>query len=189
MIDTIRGDLLTQFNEYSVLRRLDAEVYTRVQAAAIHTIYGYINYLARNILPDLANEDWLTRHSNIKLCPRKGATNASGFIRWEDVQNALSLSADTEIHRDDGQIYTITAPITSANGVLLAYRSLQKAAVRLSIVRMALRYDLLRLFLVYLRPSTGYADNIGTGADIEDLDSWRQRIMAHWYDTSQWGAG
>ncbi len=32
LIDTIRGDLLTRFNEDSVLRRFDAEIYSRVQA-------------------------------------------------------------------------------------------------------------------------------------------------------------
>lgn len=46
-------------------------LYARVQAVAIHTLYGYIDYLARNILPDLADEDWLTKHGNIKRCPQK----------------------------------------------------------------------------------------------------------------------
>ncbi|WP_334472975.1 baseplate J/gp47 family protein [Arsenophonus sp. PmNCSU2021_1] len=185
LIDTIRGDLLTRFNEDSVLRRLDAEVYARVQAAAIHTLYGYIDYLARNILPDLADEDWLTRHGNIKRCPRKGAPNASGFVRWEGVQNALSLPADTEIHRDDGQIYTTTAPTTSASGVLrvpVVAKSSGQAGNCEDGIALRLATPITGL------SSTGYADNIRTGADIEDLDSWRQRIMARWYDTPQGGA-
>ncbi len=168
-----------------MLRRLDAEVYARVQAAAIHTLYGYIDYLARNILPDLADEDWLTRHGNIKRCPRKGATRANGFVRWEGVQNALSMPADTEIHRDDGQIYTTTATTPSAKGVLrvpiVAKSSGQVGNCEDGIaLRLATPISGLS--------STGYADSIRTGTDIEDLDSWRQRIMARWYDTPQGGA-
>ncbi len=185
LIDTIRSNLIARFNEDSVLRRLDAEVYARVQAAAIHTLYGYIDYLARNILPDLADEDWLTRHGNIKRCPRKGATRANGFVRWEGVQNALSMPADTEIHRDDGQIYTTTATTPSAKGVLrvpiVAKSSGQVGNCEDGIaLRLATPISGLS--------STGYADSIRTGTDIEDLDSWRQRIMARWYDTPQGGA-
>ncbi len=184
LIDTIRGDLLTRFNEDSVLRRLDAEVYARVQAAAIHTLYGYIDYLARNILPDLADEEWLIRHGNIKRCPRKGATKASGFVRWEGVQNALSMPADTEIHRDDGQIYTTTAPTISARGVLrvpVVANSSGQAGNCEDGIALRLATPITGL------SSTCYADNIRTGTDIEDLDSWRQRIMARWYDTPQGG--
>ncbi|EHU6243935.1 hypothetical protein KZG16_004664, partial [Salmonella enterica] len=42
LIATIRSDLLTRFQEDVLLRRMDAEVYARVQAAAVHTLYGYI---------------------------------------------------------------------------------------------------------------------------------------------------
>ncbi|SPP32464.1 hypothetical protein ARAF_2629 [Arsenophonus endosymbiont of Aleurodicus floccissimus] len=185
LIDIIRGDLLTRFNEDSVLRRLDAEVYARVQAAAIHTLYGYIDYLARNILSDLADEDWLTRHGNIKRCPRKGSTKASGFVRWEGVQNTLSIPSDTEIHRDDGQIYTTTAPITSANGILrvpVVAKSSRQAGNCEDSITLRLVTPITGL------SSTGYADSIRTGTDIGGLDNWRQRIMARWYDTPQRGA-
>lgn len=71
LIATIRSDLLTRFQEDVLLRRMDAEVYARVQAAAVHTLYGYIDYLARNMLPDMCDEDWLYRHARIKRCPER----------------------------------------------------------------------------------------------------------------------
>lgn len=185
LIDTIRSDLLTRFNEDGVLRRLDAEVYARVQAAAIHTLYGYIDYLARNVLPDLADEEWLARHGNIKRCPRKGATHASGFVRWEGVKNPVSVPAHTVIQRDDGQIYSTTETKTAKDGVLrvpviaevngLAGNCEDGSALRLATPVSGLS-------------STGYADGVRGGSDIEDLDSWRQRIMARWYETPQGGA-
>ncbi len=184
LIDTIRGDLLTRFNEDSVLRCLDVKC-TQEYRLPPFILYGYIDYLALNILPDLADEDWLTGHSNIKRCPRKGATKASGFVRWEGVQNALSMPADTAIHRDDGQIYTTTASATSAKGVLrvpVVAKSSGQAGNCEDAIALRLATPISGL------SSTGYADKIRTGTDTEHLDSWRQRIMARWYNTPQGGA-
>ncbi|MBK1745689.1 MAG: phage baseplate protein, partial [Escherichia coli] len=86
LISMIRSDLLTRFEQDTLLRRMDAEVYARVQAAAVHTLYGYIDYLARNLLPDMCDEDWLYRHARIKRCLRKDAVTARGFVRWDGVE-------------------------------------------------------------------------------------------------------
>lgn len=120
LIATIRSDLLTRFNEDVVLRRLDAEVYARVQAAAVHTLYGYIDYLARNMLPDQADPDWLVRHGAMKRCPRKPPTAAAGFVRWQDVSGTPELPAGTVLQRDDQQTYTTTEAARASGGVLRA---------------------------------------------------------------------
>ncbi|EJM3821333.1 baseplate J/gp47 family protein, partial [Salmonella enterica] len=99
LIATIRSDLLTRFQQDVVLRRMDAEVYSRVQAAAVHTLYGYIDYLARNMLPDMCDEDWLYRHARIKRCPRKDAVAAAGYVRWDGISGTPTLPAGTQIQR------------------------------------------------------------------------------------------
>ncbi|MFM1170824.1 baseplate J/gp47 family protein, partial [Yersinia enterocolitica] len=96
----------------------DTEVYSRVHAAAVHTVYGYIDYLARNLLPDQCDEDWLTRHGNMKRCPRKEPATATGFVRWEGVTNGIEVPAGRVIQRDDLQEYTTTAAVTAVAGVL-----------------------------------------------------------------------
>lgn len=35
---------------------MDEDVRAKVYAAALHTVYGYIDYLAMNMLPDLCDE-------------------------------------------------------------------------------------------------------------------------------------
>lgn len=62
--------------------------------------------------------------------------------------------------------------------VYFACPSLQKAAVRLAIVRTASRYDLLRLFLVYLRP-------------VMPITSGQEPILKTWTagDNVSWRAG
>lgn len=185
LIATIRSDLLARFNEDVVLRRLDAEVYARVQAAAVHTLYGYLDYLARNVLPDQADPDWLVRHGTMKRCPRKAPTVASGFVRWQDVSGTPELPAGTVLQRDDQRTYTTTETVRAAGGVLRAPVLADEAgrggngddgiALRLTTPTGGLS-------------STGYADAIMGGEDIEPLEVWRGRIMERWFYTPQGGA-
>lgn len=77
-----------------------------------------LGYLAMNMLPDLCDESWLARHAAMKRCPRKGATAASGYMRWEGVSDGLKVTAGSVIQRDDLVQYTATADATSSGGVL-----------------------------------------------------------------------
>lgn len=184
LITTIRRDLLTRFEQDTLLRRMDAEVYGRVMAAAVHTLYGYLDYLAKNMLPDLCDEDWLYRHAKMKRCPRKSATTASGFARW-DVDGTPSLPAGTKIQRDDQQSFTTTADIIAADGVL-------RVPVIADVPGAAGNTDdgiMLRLSTpINGIPSTGYAESVRGGADVEELEAWRARVVERYYNTPQGGA-
>ncbi len=185
LIATIRSDLLTRFEQDVVLRRMDAEVYARVQAAAIHTLYGYLDYLARNMLPDLCDEDWLYRHGRIKRCPRKDAVSAAGFIRWDGISGAPTLPAGTQIQRDDQVTYTTTQTVKAAGGLL-------RVPVTADVAGAAGNTDdgtELRLGTpVSGIPSTGYADTLTGGADVEELETWRARVLERYYWIPQGGA-
>lgn len=71
-ISMLRNDLFARLDVSDTLRRMDEDVRAKVYAAALHTVYGYIDYLAMNMLPDLCDESWLARHAAMKRCPRKG---------------------------------------------------------------------------------------------------------------------
>ncbi|HBP8874068.1 TPA: baseplate J/gp47 family protein [Escherichia coli] len=185
LIAAIRSDLLTRFGEDVILRRLDAEVYARVQAAAVHTVYGYIDYLARNMLPDMCDEDWLYRHGKLKRCPRKGAVPASGFVRWDTVSGTPTLPAGTQIQRDDQQTFTTTVAATAAGGVLrVAVRADEAGALGNTDDGISLRLTT----PVSGLSSTGFAESISGGEDTEDTEMWRARVMERWYYIPQGGA-
>lgn len=185
LIATIRSDLLTRFQQDVVLRRMDAEVYARVQAAAVHTLYGYLDYLARNMLPDLCDEDWLYRHARIKRCPRKDAVAASGFARWDGLGGTPTLPAGTQIQRDDQMTFTTTQTVRASGGLL-------RVPVVADVAGTAGNTDdgtALRLGTpVSGIPSTGYADTLNGGDDVEELDTWRARVMERYYWIPQGGA-
>ncbi len=117
-ISMIRTDLFARLDINDELRRMDEDVRAKVYAGALHTVYGYIDYLAMNMLPDLCDESWLYRHAAMKRCPRKDAVAASGFMRWDGVTNGLKVSAGSVIQRDDLVQYIVQADVTSAGGVL-----------------------------------------------------------------------
>ncbi|OLY66137.1 phage baseplate protein, partial [Citrobacter braakii] len=137
---------------------------------ALHTVYGYIDYLAMNMLPDLCDESWLYRHAAMKRCPRKDAVAASGFMRWDGVTNGLKVSAGSVIQRDDIVQYIVQADATSAGGVL-------RVPVVCSMTGMTGNMDdgeaLSLVTPVNGLPSGGMADTVTGGFDIEDLDVWR----------------
>ena len=188
LITAVRSDILTRLaadTTLASLRRTDAEVYGRVQAAALHTVYGYIDYLARNLLPDLADEDWLGRHANMKRCPRKAAVAAVGYVRWSVATAGITIPAGVTIQRDDLVSFTTTAAATSAGGVLRVPVTCDvqgKTGNTDDGLAMRLVSPITGLI------SAGAADNIRSGADTEDLELWRARVIERWYWTPQGGA-
>lgn len=148
-------------------------------------VYGYIDYLAMNMLPDLCDESWLARHAAMKRCPRKGATAASGYMRWEGVSDGLKVTAGSVIQRDDLVQYTATADATSSGGVL-------RVPITCSTTGAVGNADdgtaLILVTPVNGLPSSGVADTLTGGFDTEDLETWRARVIERYYWTPQGGA-
>lgn len=184
-INMLRTDLFSRLDMNDTLRRMNEDVRAKVYAAALHTVYGYIDYLAINMLPDLCDEAWLKRHAGMKRCPRKTATAASGYMRWEGVTDNLKVTAGSVIQRDDLVEYTATADTMSAGGVL-------RVPVVCSVEGMAGNADdgtpLILVTPVNGLPSSGVADTLTGGFDIEELETWRSRVMERYYWTPQGGA-
>ncbi|RJT26931.1 baseplate J/gp47 family protein [Buttiauxella izardii] len=184
-ISMLRSDLFARLDINDNLRRMDEDVRAKVYAAALHTLYGYIDYLAMNMLPDTCDEIWLTRHAAMKRCPRKAATTASGFMRWDGVADGLKVLMGSVIQRDDLLQYTATADATSAGGVL-------RVPIICDISGVTGNADdgtgLILVTPVNGLPSGGLADSIKEGFDVEDLETWRARVIERYYWTPMGGA-
>lgn len=185
LITQIRNDVISRFAADEVLRRADTEVYARAQAAAINTVYGYIDYLARNLLPDLADEDWLYRHGNLKRCPRKPPEPAKGWARWDGVADNLTVPVGALLQRDDQLEFIATAAATSAGGVL-------RVPVLCNVTGSTGNTDD-GIALNLISPISGLssravADTVTGGTDLEPVEEWRARIIERWYYTPQSGS-
>ncbi|MDU1082764.1 MAG: baseplate J/gp47 family protein [Leclercia adecarboxylata] len=185
LITQLRNDINSRFQQDDILRRTNAEVYSRAVAAAVNSLYGYLDYLAKNMLPDLADEIWLPRHGNLKKCQRKQATAAAGWARWDGVGEVGQIAAGVELQRDDQVTYVTTEAAAAAGDVL-------RVPVRCTTEGVAGNCDDGRA-LILVSPVSGLcsravADTITDGQDIEDFETWRARIIDRWYYVPQSGA-
>lgn len=116
-VSMLRNDLFARLDVSDTLQHMDEDMRAKVYAATLHTVYGYIDYLAINMLPDLCDKPWPTRRAVTKRYPRRGATTTSGYMRWKGANDGLKVIAGSIIQCDDLVQYTATVDATNAGGV------------------------------------------------------------------------
>lgn len=94
------------------LRRSVLDVLAKVLAGGQHQLYGYLDWISRQTLPDTAESEQLDRHATIWGVTRKAATYASGTAIFSG-QNGSVVPVGTELLRSDGLRY-----LTQAEGLI-----------------------------------------------------------------------
>ena len=59
LINRTRDDIVSRLPSPDILRRSDGEVYARALSGASHGLYGYIDWLSRQLIYDTAETDIL----------------------------------------------------------------------------------------------------------------------------------
>lgn len=99
------------------LRQSDAQVLARTLGGAAFGLYGYLDWIAEQILPDKADESTLERIAALRLNqPRKPAQVATGSVSFSATDGAI-LDVDTLLQTNDGRTYKVTTARVTANGV------------------------------------------------------------------------
>ncbi|MBU6956347.1 baseplate J/gp47 family protein [Pseudomonas sp. CVAP len=99
------------------LRQSDAQVLARTLGGAAFGLYGYLDWIAEQILPDKADESTLERIAALRLNqPRKAAQSARGSVSFSATAGAV-LDVDTLLQSSDGRTYKVTAALTTSNGL------------------------------------------------------------------------
>jgi len=99
------------------LRQSDAQVLARTLGGAAFGLYGYLDWIAEQILPDKADEPTLERIAALRLNqPRKAAQSARGAVSFSATAGAV-LDVDTLLQSSDGRTYKVTAALTTSNGL------------------------------------------------------------------------
>jgi len=102
------------------LRRSNLNVLAKVLAATAHGLYGFIAWVAAQILPDTCSEEILERYAKIWLTtPRIPAEFASGTMTVTGTAGSV-VEVGTVYKRADGQRYEVTAEriLTASSGVV-----------------------------------------------------------------------
>ena len=97
------------------LRRSNTNALAKTHSGAVHGVYGYLAYLADQIIYDTANSDYLERWASIWGISRKAAEYASGPASFTGTSGAV-VPAGTKLQRSDGAGYTLNGDVTLSGG-------------------------------------------------------------------------
>lgn len=120
LIDRIAADIEARLPGADArTRRSNLAVLARTQAGAIHGLYGYLDFLSRQVMPDTAEAEILDRHASLRGVTRTPSTAATGNITLTGT-NGIVVPTGTELQRSDGALYKTTADATIASGTATA---------------------------------------------------------------------
>lgn len=97
------------------LRHSLLDVLTRMHGGAAAGVYGYIDFIARQIPFDTAEGEFLARWASIWGIQRKPAVAANGTVRFTG-NNGFVVPTSAELTRVDGTVYRTTATAVIADG-------------------------------------------------------------------------
>lgn len=169
----------------SRLRQSTLGVLAKVHAGAVHGLYGYLDYLAAEVLPDTAQET-LERHASIWGLTRKVATLASGAAAATGVNGAI-IPAGTALQRPGGLEYVTLAEAVIAGGTAtlsLAARTAGVASVATAGTALTFVSPIAGVAAVALVGAGGLTG----GAAEESDDLLRERLLARIRQAPEGGA-
>lgn len=112
LVDRTQSDLTSD-----ALRRSDAQVLARTLAGTAYGLYGYLDWIAEQILPDRSDEETLERVALLRLNqPRKPAQPAEGSVSFPAAAGAV-LDVDVVLQASDGRTYRVTTGVTTVAGL------------------------------------------------------------------------
>lgn len=135
--------------------------------------YSYQDYLFQQINPETANEDWLYIWAARVDMERIVALPANGTVLFDQVEGVVSIPAGVILKTADDKEYTVTQTINSAQPVPV--QSVEQGAT----FNLATGSSLYLVTAVTgLNPNSITSNELSGGADIEDLEHWRDRIVS-----------
>jgi uncharacterized phage protein gp47/JayE len=174
LIQRVRNDVLSRLSTDDVLRRTDAEVYARVLGGVAHGLYGFIEWLSKQVIYDTAEAEYLERWCSIWGINRKVAAPATGTVTFT-VQASSLIPSGTLLQALDGVQYQTSADATASASTATASVT---AVVPAAAGNRATGQNLTLVSPVVGVQSTATAGLLSGGADVETDDALRARLLA-----------
>ena len=116
LIDRADADMAQRLpGTEAALRRGNVGTLARIHAGAVHGLYGFLDYLSRQVLPDTAEVDYLERHASIYNITRKEASAGSGKARFTGTTGTV-IAKGVKVQTVRAQIYVTMAAATLKEG-------------------------------------------------------------------------
>lgn len=142
------------------------------EAGVAHGLYGYLQWLERQLFPETCDDDLLHLHS--AGVPRRQAGKSVGPVELEGSDDAVVV-AGTELQADDQEYVTTEEAVIEGGVATVEVEALEAGAAGDQVAGTELR-------LVSPIPGVSGTAVVGDagilgGADLETFDSWRDRIL------------
>ena len=172
-----------------LVRRLILRAIARTQAGLVWSEHGYLAWLAEQLMPDMAESDYLARWATIFNVPKKPAAVAIGAATFAG-GGSLPIPSGLSLLSPDGvtQLVTTGSAVTPSGGgsVTLPIAAAQPGAVANLATGAILT---LGQAIAGVSPTAIVAAPGTTGgADDEADDSWRSRVLLRVRTPPQGGA-
>lgn len=120
LIDRVNTDISSRVtgDSSAVLRRSLLGVVGRSEAGAVHMLYGYLDWIAKQSIIDTADEEYLERWAAIWKVTRKTAGFAGGQVAFPGTAGSTILDG-TIVQRQDGVQYKVLGDAVSGGGPLV----------------------------------------------------------------------
>lgn len=116
IIERVRGDIETRLPGADAgLRHSVLDVLARAEGGVASGLYGYLDWLARQLMPDTAEAEHLARWASIWGINRKAATPTRASASASGVNGSV-IPAGTELQRIDGARYLTLVAAVIADG-------------------------------------------------------------------------
>lgn len=191
-LDTLRRDARAALEGRlpgadAALRFTVLKILADVVAGQTHLGFGYLDWIARQVIPDTAQADFLDRWAGLHGIPRRPATRAAGVVALEGTPGTV-LPLGSVMTRADGTAYATTASATldGAGEATVTVEAQEGGAAGNAEAGVALT---LSVALVGLSGTALVdADGLSGGAGAESDESLRARLVARLSTPPQGGA-
>jgi len=177
LIDRAEADIETRLPGADArLRRSNLNVLARVHSGAAHGLYGYLDWISRQVIYDTAESELLERWAGIWGIPRKAAAPATGPATLTGTNGAV-IPAGTRLVRSDGAEFLVDAEATVAGGTASVTVTADVAGQDGNTVAGS-ALNLATPIAGVSAGATVAAGGLTGGADIESDDLLRERFLA-----------
>jgi uncharacterized phage protein gp47/JayE len=160
-------------------------VINRVFAGGLSALYKYAEQLNRQVWPDTCDQDELPKHGARWGVPRNGAEFATGSASFTGVDDS-PIAVGTVVQRSDAVQYETTAAgVITAGVAIVPVRALVAGQDGNALIGTPLT---LTSSVPGVNAAVVATTALAGGADVEDPEAWRARILAEIRKPPQGGA-
>lgn len=191
-LDTLRRDARGAFEARlpgtdAALRFSVLKVLSDVVAGQTHLTFGYLDWIARQVIPDTAQADFLDRWAGLHGIPRRPATRAAGLVSLAGLEGSV-LPQGSRLTRADGTGYETTAPATLGSDGMATVSIEAEDGGEAGNAELAVALTLSVAIVGLSGTALVAADGLSGGKGAESDESLRARLVARLSAPPQGGA-